>query len=463
MLDALFKIIQHQGTQSSTGLLIPLEDTEKLILQTTTSISNITKNDCQSLKRCEEYFGYVEPLKIKLNDQDDCGYYVTIQQSIKNLLNKPNVISYLVDNLNDNITQTKNDPDLMLTYRDGTGAKDNPSLKLYPNSFLIQLYSDGISVTNPISPKNDEHKLTLYYFVLEDLPDVVRSMLQSIGLVGICTIKYLSLQTNRIKYFESIVKDLNYLQTAGLTVQTFNGQLHFAFSLLAADNLASHEIGGFQRNFNSGQFCRLCHISYQFRLTLLTDISFLPHTEPVVPTPCIKVSNEKFQLYLDWQVAVETTSPTPAFVIIIVIIQSQQLQTHSTATTTESVYSSTTLNTEENESPQSMPLIIADQEQQPHDNSLIQIHELQQIDVGIETASSSAVHSGIEQIVDTKRKFSNSSNIQHKLLKDAINSEASTVATKGEKRKLRSSPKQQKLSSRLAAKRNRQNVSSFQG
>ncbi|CAF1543538.1 unnamed protein product [Rotaria sordida] len=219
-----------------------------------------------------------EPLKIKLNDQDDCGYYVPIQQSIKNLLNKPDVISYLVDNLNDNITQTKNDPDLMLTYRDGTAAKDNPSLKLYPNSFLIQLYSDGIGITNPIGPKKDEHKLTLYYFVLEDLPDLVPSMLQSIGLVGICPTKYLSLQTNRIKYFEPIVKDLNYLQTTGLVVQTLNGQLHFAFSLLAVDNLAAHEIGGFQRNFNSGQFCRLCHISYQFRLTSLTDISFLLHT-----------------------------------------------------------------------------------------------------------------------------------------------------------------------------------------
>ncbi|CAF3969966.1 unnamed protein product [Rotaria sordida] len=252
--DALFKIIQHQATQSSTSLLIPLEDIEKLISQIITSISNITKNDYQFSKRCEEYFG------------------------IKNLLNKPDVISYLVDNLNDNITQTKNNPDLMLTYRDGTAAKDNPSLKLYPNSFLIQLYSDGIGITNPIGPKKDEHKLTLYYFVLEDLPDLVRSMLQSIGLVGICPTKYLSLQTNRIKYFEPIVKDLNYLQTTRLAVQTFNGQLHFGFSLLAADNLAAHEIGGFQRNFNSGQFCRLCHISYQFRLTSLTDISFLPRT-----------------------------------------------------------------------------------------------------------------------------------------------------------------------------------------
>ncbi|CAF4255840.1 unnamed protein product [Adineta steineri] len=166
----------------------------------------------------------------------------------------------------------------MLTYRDGTAAKDNPSLKLHSNSFLIQFYSDGIGITNPLGPKKDKHKLTLYYFLLEDLPDFVKSMLQSIGIVGICPTKFLSIQTNRMKFFEPIIKDLNHLQTTGLVVQTFSGQLHFAFSLFAADNLASHEIGGFQQNFNSGQFCRLCHISYKFRLIPLTEISFLPRT-----------------------------------------------------------------------------------------------------------------------------------------------------------------------------------------
>ncbi|CAF5199422.1 unnamed protein product, partial [Rotaria magnacalcarata] len=183
MLNILFKIIHHQATQSSNSLLIPLADIEKLILQIKTSMCNITKNEHQFSKRCEEHFGYVAPCEIKINDQGDCGYYVPIERSIKNLLNKPDVITYLIDNLNDNIVQTKKDPDLMLTYRDGTEAKDNSLLKLNPNVFLIQFYSDGIGVTNPIGPKKDEHKLTLYYFVLEDLPDVVRSMLHQLVLL----------------------------------------------------------------------------------------------------------------------------------------------------------------------------------------------------------------------------------------------------------------------------------------
>ncbi|CAF1375448.1 unnamed protein product [Adineta steineri] len=237
-------------------------DVEQLVIVMKDGIENGTINNDELITLWKKTFGYLRSFIRShtineildkfpgysythfVNDKNNCGYYVPIERSIQNLLNKPDVINYLINNVNNNISQTKNDPDLMLTYRDGTAAKDNPSLKLHPNSFLIQLYSDGIGITNLLSPKKDKHKLTLYYFLLEDLPDF----------------------------------DLNHLQTTGLVVQTFNGQLHFAFSLFAADNLASHEIGGFQQNFNSGQFCRLCHISYKFRLIPLTAISFLPRT-----------------------------------------------------------------------------------------------------------------------------------------------------------------------------------------
>ena len=78
-----------------------------------------------------------------------------------------------------------------------------------------------------------------------------------------------------------------------------------------------------------------------------------------------------------------------------------------------------------------------------------------------ETPSSPAVHSEIQQISVVASKFSDSSNTEHKVLKDTINRKVSIVATKGEKRKLPSPSKPRKFSSRLAAKRSRQNLSSF--
>ncbi|CAF0724721.1 unnamed protein product, partial [Didymodactylos carnosus] len=232
LLMVLVKIIENQVTKT-TSPIVSLEDTRKFILQITNSISNTGKNDYQFLKRCEQYFGYEPPAEIKLNAHGDCGYYIPVERSITNLLNKPDVIDNLLKNLNDTITKTKADPDLMLTYRDGSAAQTNPSLQLHPNSFLLQIYTDS----------------------------KIYPMLQSIGLIGICFTIHLSLQTN-----------------PGLSVKTFSGRLHFGFSLMAADHLASNEIGGFQRNFNSGYFCRLCHVSYRFKSIPLTDISFLPRT-----------------------------------------------------------------------------------------------------------------------------------------------------------------------------------------
>jgi hypothetical protein len=149
-----------------------------------------------------------------------------------------------------------------------------------------------------------------------------------------------------------------------------------------------------------------------------------------------------------------------------VYTQTTQLQLHSQAKTADSVCYSTTSDTaatKSPQSPQSMPLAIVDQEEQTHDSSLIQIHESEQMNVVVETTSSSSpTDSEIEQTSNKTRKYNNSSKTQYTVLKDTTNMETPTRATKGQKRKLPSPPKQRKLSSRLAAKRSRQNVSSFQ-
>ena len=42
--------------------------------------------------------------------------------------------------------------------------------------------------------------------------------------------------------------------------------------------MASNEVGGFQKSFNSGSFCRYCFITYEQKHIPLTDISFVPRT-----------------------------------------------------------------------------------------------------------------------------------------------------------------------------------------
>ena len=137
------------------------------------------------------------------------------------------------------------------------------------------MYTDEVGVTNPIGPKTDEQKLSLFYYILDDLPPIIRSLLNSIGLIGICISKFLNNQSHRHIFFDTMVNDLNELQTKGLTLTSFTGHLYFAFDLMAADNLAANDLGGFQKNFNNGYFCRMCYISYSYKSISLTDISFL--------------------------------------------------------------------------------------------------------------------------------------------------------------------------------------------
>ncbi|CAF4557677.1 unnamed protein product [Rotaria socialis] len=55
----------------------------------------------------------------------------------------------------------------------------------------------------------------------------------------------------------------------------------------------------------------LCKQFHQSVSHILVD------NEPLVPTPCIKVSNENFELYLDWQVVAETRNPTTALSLLL--------------------------------------------------------------------------------------------------------------------------------------------------
>jgi hypothetical protein len=71
------------------------------------------------------------------------------------------------------------------------------------------------------------------------------------------------------RFFQPIIDDLNVLQRHGLSI----GGKHvtFSFSTLCADNLAAHQIGGFQASFSSNYFCRRCQILFNDRALPLSS------------------------------------------------------------------------------------------------------------------------------------------------------------------------------------------------
>jgi hypothetical protein len=274
LFDMIVKLIK--GRTSSAFLSVT--DIEMVFTHINSIINSISKNEYQFLKKCTKHFDYQSPTEIVLDTTNERAYYVPLKQSLSFTLRNDQLLQAITDNINSSLTRAAKDKDLILSNRQNRSVASNLSRQTSSNALLLKLYTDGISITNPIGPKKDSHKFTCFYYLLEDLPDIVRSQVNSIGLHCICYTKHLNKETSKTNLMNILVEDLNKLQTEGITIPCISSRIYFAFSTLSADNLAANEVGGFQQTFSSGSFCRHCFITYEQRHIPLTDISFTPRT-----------------------------------------------------------------------------------------------------------------------------------------------------------------------------------------
>ena len=147
-------------------------------------IHSTTKNDYQFLSNCEKYFNYspVEEIIISSGDEaPEYAYYIPIDKTISSMLSCPSLISEIVEYIEKQRMITERDNDIMFSIRNG-----HHGVRLDHDTLLIQLYLDDIGLTNPIGPKRDQHKMSMMYLSLEDLPEQYRSKLDYIQLVGVC-------------------------------------------------------------------------------------------------------------------------------------------------------------------------------------------------------------------------------------------------------------------------------------
>ncbi|CAM4939601.1 unnamed protein product [Rotaria socialis] len=274
LLEVILKLIKTKQSAS----VLTVVDLETIFTHVNKLITSISKNEYTFLKQCQKHFNYELPIEIVLNTSEDHAYYIPLKISLSHLLHSGELLDAINNNTQSLIIQSNKDNDLILSNRQCRSIKSNTSNRKNSDFLLLKLYSDGIGITNPIGPKKDSHKFTCFYFLLDDLPNVLRSQVNLIGLHCIAYTKHLKDKDSRDVLMNVLIQDFNQLQTQGITVPCISSRLYFSFSFLCGDNLASNELGGFQKNFNSGHFCRHCLITYEQRLIPLTDISFVPRT-----------------------------------------------------------------------------------------------------------------------------------------------------------------------------------------
>ena len=153
----------------------------------------------------------------------------------------------------------------MSNYSQGSLFKKNKLLATVPNCSEIILYHDDFGVSNPLRNKFKKYKMPAFYFVLGNIPGKYRSRLKDVQL----TLLFPSELTQKYRYhvlIEPLLDDIKVLESTGLYVK-FEGKCQIfrgTVTMLVADNLAAHALGGFYCNFSKVQrFCPFCSATKQ--------------------------------------------------------------------------------------------------------------------------------------------------------------------------------------------------------
>ena len=155
------------------------------------------------------------------------------------------------------------DNSVIRRYSDGIAYAGNKLFSSTGHQLEIILHHDDFNVVNPLGNKVSKYKLSAFYFVVGNISNKFRSRLKDIHLVLLCP-STLVTEYGYEKLLTPLLEDLYKLETEGLIIKFENQSFTFkgSLSMIIADNLAAHALGGFFCNFSTVQrFCRHCNFT----------------------------------------------------------------------------------------------------------------------------------------------------------------------------------------------------------
>jgi len=213
---------------------------------------------------CKTHLGMVQPKEIILDHLLHNGkrvkhsfQYVSILENLKRFLEHDDVEA---DIAKDSIPS---DGDILYSYKDGSAFKKNALFNSQNMALRIHVYIDDFEVCNPIGSRRSIHKLTAVYYLVGNIQTKYWSQTKNIHLAILARSKLVKIY-GLGKILAPLLADLKILESDGINVKFYNSDrmLKGTIATISADNLASHEVGGFRQCFASGKICRYCLAHY---------------------------------------------------------------------------------------------------------------------------------------------------------------------------------------------------------
>lgn len=154
----------------------------------------------------------------------------------------------------------------LVWYQDGDKFKQQPIVDKYntPDAIVIdiQLYTDGLQLTNQISEAAVRHGSTMFYFLILNLLPKYYASLSNIDLLACCKSKDIKEKSGQDAMLQVIVDELSVLETDGFELKILNlgiFRVYVRMFQFTADNLAVHETFGLIESFSHDFSCALCY------------------------------------------------------------------------------------------------------------------------------------------------------------------------------------------------------------
>lgn len=121
----------------------------------------------------KEHFSIVEPLEYILDAKEGRTFqYVPILQSLSQILKNSDIQEKVLKSTRHCISSGH-----YSSFHDGSHFKENTFLSGEELRLSLLLYSDDFEICNPLGTSRKKHKVTGVYWVLADIPTVLRSTL----------------------------------------------------------------------------------------------------------------------------------------------------------------------------------------------------------------------------------------------------------------------------------------------
>ena len=210
--------------------------------------------------------------KKKIVEVEDVFYYIPVLKTIQVQLGCRKMLDIVLAG-----PKQSADPIILEDFSDGTFFQNHELFSNDERALLLLLYYDDVNFINPLTNKN--HKLSLFYYQLANLPPAYRSTLKSIHLFAVCETKHLSNPEYGFnKLIEPLVEDMKILGSdRGYTFSLPIGNINLRGGILAflADTPASNKAGGFKEGVGGARRkCRHCMAKYEDMQCLFMEEDF---------------------------------------------------------------------------------------------------------------------------------------------------------------------------------------------